>query len=71
MKVLITGADGFVGRNLVAHLNEMPDIEVVKFGRGDDVSSLHTQLPQLDFIFTWRVSIALCAKVTSPQGMSI
>jgi len=51
MKVLITGADGFVGRNLVAHLNEMPDIEVVKFGRGDDVSSLHTQLPQLDFIF--------------------
>ena len=51
MKVLITGADGFVGRNLVAHLSEMPDIEVIKFCRGDDVAALHAQLPQLDFIF--------------------
>jgi len=51
MKVLITGADGFVGRNLVAHLNEMPDIEVIKFCRGDEVASLCTRLLQVDFIF--------------------
>ena len=51
MRVLITGADGFVGRNLVAHLNEMPDIEIVKFCRGDDPSSLNAQVSDLDFIF--------------------
>lgn len=51
MKVLITGADGFVGRNLVVHLNEIPGIEIIKFCKGDNVSSLNTHLPTLDFIF--------------------
>lgn len=51
MKVLITGADGFLGRNLVAHLSEMPDIEVVKFCRGNHLSSLSSEMSELDFIF--------------------
>ncbi|WP_420800947.1 NAD-dependent epimerase/dehydratase family protein [Pseudomonas cavernicola] len=34
MKVLITGANGFVGKNLVAHLSERKDIEVLCFIRG-------------------------------------
>lgn len=51
MKVLITGASGFVGQNLAAHLSERKDIEIFRFSR--DVPSL--ELPALvgkvDFIF--------------------
>ena len=31
MKVLITGANGFVGKNLVSHLNLKKDIEIFKY----------------------------------------
>ncbi|WET12366.1 NAD-dependent epimerase/dehydratase family protein [Pseudomonas sp. D3] len=51
MKVLITGADGFLGRNLTTHLNEIPDVEIVKFCRGDNLSDIEVHTPQLDFIF--------------------
>ncbi|MEW5715684.1 NAD-dependent epimerase/dehydratase family protein [Pseudomonas sp. SB113] len=51
MKVLITGAQGFVARNLSAHLRERHDIEVVNFSRGDSVSSLEVMLRQVDFVF--------------------
>ena len=30
MKVLVTGADGFIGRNLCVHLAERKDVEVVR-----------------------------------------
>lgn len=51
MRVLITGAEGFLGRNLSSRLNELADIEVVKFCKGDDLSKLAFGLPQLDFVF--------------------
>lgn len=51
MKVLITGAEGFLGRNLVARLNELVDIEIIKFCKGDDLSKVMSCTPQLDFIF--------------------
>lgn len=51
MKVLITGANGFVGKNLVAHLRERTDIEILPFGRGDDISELNKLVSQVDFIF--------------------
>lgn len=51
MKVLITGSNGFVGKNLIAHLNERADVEVVPFTRDDNVSQLPGLVRDVDFIF--------------------
>jgi len=51
MKVLITGANGFVGQNLISHLAERDDIEVVQFTRNDSLASLPGLVAQVDFIF--------------------
>ena len=51
MKVLITGANGFVGKNLQLHLAERKDVQVVCFTRGDDVAQLPTLLQGVDFVF--------------------
>lgn len=51
MKVLITGANGFVGQNLIAHLGERSDVEVLRFTRDDSPASLAVLVAQADFIF--------------------
>jgi UDP-2-acetamido-2,6-beta-L-arabino-hexul-4-ose reductase len=51
MKVLITGANGFVGKNLISHLRERSDIEILSFGRGDDIAQLSALVSGVDFIF--------------------
>lgn len=51
MKVLITGANGFVGKNLIVHLNERQDVEVLTFGRSDDLKVLAERVAQADFVF--------------------
>ena len=51
MKVLITGANGFVGKNLIVHLNERQDVEILTFGRSDDLDVLGERVAQADFIF--------------------
>jgi len=51
MKVLITGAKGFVGQNLIAHLNERKDVEVLRFTREDSLASLKDGVAQADWIF--------------------
>ena len=38
MKILVTGAKGFVGRNLCLTLKQMPDIEVLKYDLGDEAN---------------------------------
>jgi len=43
MKVLITGANGFIGKNLELHLAERKDVEVVRFTR----AHAPAQLPEL------------------------
>ena len=48
MRVLITGANGFVGKNLRQHLAERKDVDVVAFNRGDsnaDTAASITVLP--------------------------
>jgi UDP-2-acetamido-2,6-beta-L-arabino-hexul-4-ose reductase len=51
MKVLITGANGFVGKNLQLHLLERKSVQVVCFTRGNQVAELVTMLHGIDFVF--------------------
>ena len=51
MKVLITGANGFVGKNLQLRLAELKDVQVVCFTRSDDVTRLPVLLESVDFVF--------------------
>lgn len=50
MKVLITGMNGFIGKNLVSHLRERSDVEVVGYDRSAP-EQLETLVAQADFIF--------------------
>ncbi len=51
MKVLITGANGFVGKNLQLHLAERKDVQVVCFTRDDGMKQLSALLHGVDFVF--------------------
>ncbi len=51
MKVLITGANGFVGKNLQLHLAERKDVEVVCFTRAQSVADLPALLQGVDCVF--------------------
>ena len=50
MKVLITGADGFIGKNLQLHLAERKDVEVVCFTRAHNAAQLPLLLQGVDFV---------------------
>ncbi len=51
MRVLITGANGFIGRNLQLHLAERKDVDVRRFTREHDAAHLATMLEGVDFVF--------------------
>lgn len=51
MKVLITGARGFIGKNLELNLVERGDISVLCFGSSDELSLLPSILLQADIVF--------------------
>jgi UDP-2-acetamido-2,6-beta-L-arabino-hexul-4-ose reductase len=51
MRVLITGADGFIGRNLCLMLSERKDVEVVTFTRADCTETLAAKLEGIAFVF--------------------
>ena len=51
MKVLITGADGFIGKNLRLHLAERKADQVVCFTRQHSVAQLPDLLQGVDFVF--------------------
>lgn len=51
MRVLITGANGFVGKNLIVHLDRRQDVEILTFSRSDDLSALVERVAQADFVF--------------------
>lgn len=51
MRVLITGANGFVGKNLQLHLTERKDVEVVSFTRERALTDLPSLLDGVEFVF--------------------
>ena len=51
MRVLVTGANGFVGKNLAVHLRERAGIEIMRFVRGDSIADLEQKVAQAEFIF--------------------
>lgn len=50
-KVLITGANGFIGKNLQLHLAERKDVQLVCFTRDHAVDQLPQLLQGVDFVF--------------------
>lgn len=46
----MTGANGFIGKNLIVHLSELSNIEVKTFVRGDDPSNLPKLVAEVDAV---------------------
>jgi UDP-2-acetamido-2,6-beta-L-arabino-hexul-4-ose reductase len=51
LKVLITGSNGFVGKNLQLHLSMRDEVEVVCFTRERSVDEMRELLVGVDFVF--------------------
>jgi UDP-2-acetamido-2,6-beta-L-arabino-hexul-4-ose reductase len=51
VKVLITGVDGFIGRNLRQHLAERLDVEVVDYTSSNSPEDLPVLLTGVEFVF--------------------
>lgn len=51
MKVLITGAEGFIGKNLRLHLAAHKDVEIVCFTRANSNTQLASMLVDVDAVF--------------------
>lgn len=51
IKVLVTGANGFIGKNLVAHLKTNDSYEIFEFDIDTDFKLLETFTKKCDFVF--------------------
>ena len=51
MRVLITGANGFLGKNLKLRLSERKDLEIISFTRDNQISDLTKLLKGVNFVF--------------------
>jgi UDP-2-acetamido-2,6-beta-L-arabino-hexul-4-ose reductase len=51
MKILITGSDGFIAKNLILRLKELKQDEVLLFSKKNQISDLEKLVQQSDFIF--------------------
>jgi len=50
-RILITGADGFLGKNLRLHLAERADVELRAYTRADDPAELPARVAEADVVF--------------------
>jgi UDP-2-acetamido-2,6-beta-L-arabino-hexul-4-ose reductase len=51
MKVLITGSNGFIAKNLIEHLKRDKSIELYLYSRKDSLNILEAYVKDVDFIF--------------------
>lgn len=49
-RILVTGANGFIGKNLVVRLNELPNVSITSFVRGDDAGLLPQLVAEVDAV---------------------
>ena len=50
-QILVTGAQGFIGKNFICRLNELPNNYVMSFGRTNEQAELIELVNKADFIF--------------------
>ncbi|WP_282938851.1 NAD-dependent epimerase/dehydratase family protein [Paenibacillus sp. RC67] len=60
--ILVTGANGFIGRNLVATLERKEKVELLKFGSNQPIEQLREFASKADFVFH-------CAGVNRPNDV--
>ena len=51
MRVLVTGSNGFIGKNLISHLQEIENIEIITYDKEDSFSKIEDNINNIDFIF--------------------
>ena len=51
MNVLVTGSQGFIGKNLLERLSRVEDVHVSTFSREDSIETLDIKVKEADFIF--------------------
>ncbi|RDU21997.1 capsular polysaccharide biosynthesis protein CapF [Anaerosacchariphilus polymeriproducens] len=51
MKILVTGAKGFIGRNLIAHLKNVENIDIMEYDTDSDISNLEGYCKEAEFVF--------------------
>ena len=51
MKVLVTGSNGFIGKNLISHLQEYKNIEIITYDKEDDFSKITSNISDIKYIF--------------------
>lgn len=51
MKILITGSDGFIAKNLIEHLKTHENLQLYLFSKKDSLNILKSYVKEVDFIF--------------------
>ena len=51
MKVLVTGSKGFIGRNLIAHLRQRDDVQILGYDVNNTPEELDAWLTEADFVY--------------------
>ena len=51
MKILITGHNGFIGKNVVANFSEKEDVQILTFGKEGSLNDLEKKINQVEIIF--------------------
>ena len=51
MKILVTGSDGFIAKNLISHLSSEGYKNVIPFNRKNNATELNEIVRDVDFVF--------------------
>lgn len=51
MKVLVTGSQGFIGKNLLVYLQELDNVEIYEYDKNDTIETLEKYIKDVDFVY--------------------